>query len=107
MPLLSISITMKKLKLGTQLNISFALVLFVPMIIATVFSIVYFSQKIQEEAITKMKSDLKIADLIYQDSVIEMNTLTSVYAQKKVITVLLGFNIGEKPRPGPKDKDQA
>ena len=87
---------MKRVTLGVQLNIAFAFVLFVPMIIATVFSIGYFSQKIQDDAITKMKSDLKIAELIYQNSVLEMNILAHVYAQKKVITALLGLNVGEK-----------
>ncbi|MDM8523283.1 cache domain-containing protein [Desulfococcaceae bacterium HSG8] len=87
---------MKNLKLGTQLNISFALVLFVPMIIATVFSIGYYSNKIQLEAVNTINSDLKIADIIYQNSVVEMKNLANAYAQKKTVTVLLSLNLGEK-----------
>ncbi len=87
---------MKRLKLGAQLNISFALVLFVPMMIATVFSIVYYSTKIQKEAVNSITSDLKIAQLIYQNAETELNNLANSYSQKKEITVLLGLNLGEK-----------
>lgn len=87
---------MKKLKLGTQLNISFALVLFVPMIIATVFSIWYYSNKIRAEAVNTISSNLKTADIIYQQSVDEMKNIASSYAQKKTVIVLLGLNLGEK-----------
>ncbi len=87
---------MKNLKLGAQLNISFALVLFVPMIIATVFSIVYYSNKIQLEAVNTINSDLKIADIIYRNSVIEMKNLANAYAQKSTVTVLLSLDMGEK-----------
>ncbi|MCP4106662.1 MAG: hypothetical protein GY749_14180 [Desulfobacteraceae bacterium] len=78
---------MKNLKLGAHLNISFALVLFIPMIIATVFSIVYYSNKIQLEAVNTVNSDLKIADIIYQNAVVEMKNLANAYAQKKTVTV--------------------
>ncbi len=87
---------MKKIKLGTQLNISFALVLFVPMIIAAVFSIVYYGQKIEEEAIHTIESDLKIAQLIYTHAVDGMAEMANAYAQKKTLTVLLGLHLGEK-----------
>jgi len=89
-------IPMKNLKLGTQLNISFALVLFVPMIVATLFSIRYYSNKIQEEAVNTISSDLKTADIIYQNSIMDMKHLATAYAQKKVVTVLLSLDLGEK-----------
>ncbi len=84
------------LKLGTQLNISFALVLFVPMIIATVFSIVYYSQKIREEAVNTISSDLKIASIIYENAEADMGNIASAYAQKKIINFLIVYNLGEK-----------
>jgi len=87
---------MQKLKLGAQLNISFGLVLFVPLVIATVFSIVYYSHKIEEGAVNTINSDLKIAELIYQNALAEMKNLADAYAQKKEVTVLLGYNLGEK-----------
>ncbi len=87
---------MKNLKLGTQLNISFTLVLLVPMLVATVFSIVYYSHKIRDEAVNTIGSDLKIADIIYRHAVDSMGNLANAYAQKKTLTVLLGLNLGEK-----------
>lgn len=87
---------MKKFKLGTQLNISFALVLFIPMIIATVFSIGYYSQKIREEAVNTISSDLKSADIIYQNAVTEISSLATTYTHKKIINFLVGYNLGEK-----------
>lgn len=87
---------MKKMKLGAKLNISFAVVLFIPMIIATLFSIVYYSQKIRSEAISKISSDLKIAEMAYQHSTSEIEKIAHSYAQQKTITVLLGLNLGEK-----------
>jgi len=86
----------KKLKLGTQLNISFALVLFIPMIIATVFSIGYYSQKISEEAVNTISSDLKTADIIYQNAITEVNSLANSYTHNKIINFLIGYNLGEK-----------
>jgi class 3 adenylate cyclase/HAMP domain-containing protein len=86
---------MKTFRLGTQLNISFGLVLFVPMIIATVFSIVYYSNKIRKEAVNAIDSDLKIAHLIYRNAEKDMD-IAEVYAQKKEIVVLLGLNLGQK-----------
>ena len=87
---------MKNLKLGTQLNISFTLVLLAPMLVATVFSIVYYSHKIRDEAVNTIGSDLKIADIVYRHAVDGMGDLANAYAQKKTLTVLLGLNLGEK-----------
>ncbi len=87
---------MRNLKLGAQLNISFALVLFVPLIIAAAFSIIYYSNKIREEAINTISSDLKIASIIYQNTVDSMRGYAESYARKSIVTNLLGFDLGEK-----------
>jgi class 3 adenylate cyclase/HAMP domain-containing protein len=84
------------LKLGAQLNISFGLVMFVPMIIATVFSIVYYSNKIEQEAVNKISSDSNMAKLIYQNALLKMETLADAYAQKKTLTGLLRLGLGVK-----------
>lgn len=78
------------------MNISFALVLFVPMVVATVFSIVYYSEKIREEALNTIHSELKIASILYQNAVTEMGNLAVDYAQQKIINFLIGYNLGEK-----------
>ena len=88
------------MKINTQLNISFAVVLFVPMICAAVFSVVYFSQKITEAAVSKIHSDSKAADIIFHDSLTEMKHLATAYAQKKTVIMLINFNLGEKVTAG-------
>lgn len=87
---------MTRLKLGAQLNISFALVLVVPMVIATVFSLVYYSKKIQEQAVSTISSDMRIADLIYRNAETEMTQLAAAYAQQNVLNFLVGMSMGGK-----------
>jgi class 3 adenylate cyclase len=79
---------LNKYRLGTQLNISFALVMLVPMIIATLFSIIYYSNKIEEEAVNKISSDANMAKLIYQHAQSEMESLADSYAKRGEIQVL-------------------
>lgn len=87
---------MKNLKLGTELNISFGLVLFVPMLVAAVFSIVYYSQKIKDEAVNKINTDANMGDIIYRTEIEEVKSLANAYANKKTIVFLLNYRLGEK-----------
>lgn len=87
---------MRKIRLGTQLNISFILVLCVPMIIATVFSIVFFSQKIQEEAINQISSEMNIARIIYRNALNNLKETAVGYSNKNIINFLIGFDFGGK-----------
>lgn len=89
---------MKNLKLGTQLNISFGLVLFIPMIIATAFSILYYSNKIEKEAVSRISSDLKIARIIYTNMENKMKQLAVAYSQRRSIVWLLdpSLQLGRK-----------
>ncbi|MFW6242512.1 MAG: hypothetical protein ACOC98_18170, partial [Thermodesulfobacteriota bacterium] len=88
---------MTRLKLGAQLNISFALVLVVPMVIATIFSLVYYSRKIQEQAVNTITSDMRIATLIYRNAEAEMARLATGYAQRNILRFLQGTGgMGEK-----------
>jgi len=82
---------LNKYRLGTQLNISFAMVMLVPMIIATLFSIIYYSNKIEEEAVNKISSDANMAKLIYQHAQSEMESLADAYAKKSSVKVLTNF----------------
>ncbi|MDM8540851.1 HAMP domain-containing protein, partial [Desulfococcaceae bacterium HSG9] len=83
-----LNIWLNKYRLGTQLNVSFGLVMLAPMIIATLFSIIYYSNKIEEEAVNKISSDANIAKLIYQHAQSEMASLADSYAKKSAIQVL-------------------
>jgi len=87
---------MKSLKLGTQLNIAFFIALFVPMAVATVYSIVYYSQKIEQEALHTVSAGLKAATLIYDNSVSEMQNLARTYAQRKTVVFFFSLSLNEK-----------
>lgn len=87
---------LNKYRLGAQLNISFALVMLVPMIIATLFSIIYYSNKIEEEAVNKISSDANMAKLIYQHAQGEMENLADAYAKRSALRVLTNFILAKK-----------
>lgn len=87
---------MRSLKLGTQLNIAFFIALFVPLTIATVYSIVYYSNKIQQEALQTVSSNLKVAALIYENRLAETENLAKAYAQKKTVVFFFNLLMNEK-----------
>jgi len=58
-----------RIRPGAQLNIAFGAVLFIPVFVTTLFSVTYYSQKIKQEAAAKIASELKIAEMIFQESV--------------------------------------
>ena len=87
---------LNKYRLGTQLNISFALVMLVPMIIATLFSIIYYSNKIEEEAVNKISSDANMAKLIYQHAQGEMGSLADAYSKKSALRVLTNLILAKE-----------
>ncbi|MBF0100694.1 MAG: HAMP domain-containing protein [Desulfobacterales bacterium] len=87
---------MKKLKLSTQLNISFGIVLYIPMVVATIYSIIFFSSKIQAEAVRKVNSDMKTAEFIYQGTLKEMKNILQTFSQKKTLKMLLKLDLGVK-----------
>ncbi|MGK0289137.1 MAG: class 3 adenylate cyclase/HAMP domain-containing protein [bacterium] len=87
---------MKNLKLGTKLNLGFFAALFVPMILATAYSIIYFGNKIQEEALNKVSSDLKIASLIYKTKVSDAENLARSYAKDKSLVALFSLRLNER-----------
>ncbi len=87
---------MKSLKLGTQLHIAFFIALFVPLGIATVYSIVYYSHKIEQEALHTVSADLKVASLIYDNKVAEMQNIVKAYSQKKTVVFFFNLSLNEK-----------
>ncbi|MBF0102385.1 MAG: HAMP domain-containing protein [Desulfobacterales bacterium] len=87
---------MKMFKLSTQLNIAFFIALFIPITLATLFSIVYYNAKIKNEALNKISSELKVASIIYDNAIVEMKNIAKTYSQEKALTALFVFNLGEK-----------
>jgi PAS domain S-box-containing protein len=75
-------IKLKTKKLATQLVLSFFIAMVVPMTIATIFSIVYFSNEIKDHAMQKMRCEGQMATLIYDNSVKDLQQLAKIYARK-------------------------
>ncbi len=86
----------KSFKLGTQLNIAFFVALFVPLALATIYSIVYYSNKIQQEALHTVSANLKVAALIYDNKVAEMEKVAITYAKRKTVVLFFHMFLNEK-----------
>ncbi len=87
---------MNRLKLGTQLNIAFALVLFIPMVLATGFSINYYSHKISRQAIDNIASDARTAEIIMENRQAGMAAVSSGLASQKGLPLLIEYKLGRK-----------
>jgi PAS domain S-box-containing protein len=75
-------IKVKTTKLATQLILSFFIAMVVPMTIATIFSIVYFSNEIRNHAMHKMRCEGQMANLIYDNALKDLQQLSKIYARK-------------------------
>ncbi len=83
-------------RLGAKLNILFLIVLFLPLIVVTVLSIIYFSNKIEEEAVLKMESDMKVASLIYDVQLSEVKNLAKTIGTDRAFAVLFPLKLSKK-----------
>ncbi|MBF0450749.1 MAG: response regulator [Candidatus Magnetomorum sp.] len=86
---------MKTKKLATQLTLSFFVAMVAPMIIATLFSIVYFSNELRNHAMQKMHSEGKMADLMYQNALNDILRLAEIYAKRNDVGLLLSYALGQ------------
>ena len=66
-----------------------------PMIIATLFSIVYFSNEIRNHAIKKMYSEGKMAEVMYRNATDNFQQLADVYAKRNDVGLLLSYALGK------------
>ena len=87
---------MKSVKLGTQLNIAFFIALFIPLTVATLYSIVYYSHKIEREALHTVSANLQVASLIYDNKASEMRNLAKTYARRKTVVFFFTLSLHEK-----------
>ena len=88
-------INVKTKKLATLLTVSFLVTMVAPMIIATLFSIVYFSKELRNHAMQKMYSDGKIAHLLYQNALNDVQQLAETYAKRNDVGLLLSYPLGQ------------
>jgi len=81
-------IKLKTTKLATQLILSFFIAMVVPMTIATIFSIVYFSNEIRNHAMQKMRCEGQMENLIYENALKDLQQLAKIYARKRGTSLL-------------------
>ncbi len=87
---------MKYNKLGFQMNLFFGIFFFVPMTVAAVLAIMYFSDKIYKAEMNKTASDLWVAELLYDYNVKYYGNLARTYASNRLVVMLFGLDLGEK-----------
>jgi PAS domain S-box-containing protein len=82
--------------LKTKLDIAFLLVLILPLTTATLYSVNYFSQKVQEDALARVSSNLDLASLLLSSQALEMRYLAQSYARMTHWGVLLELGLTQK-----------
>lgn len=87
---------MKHLKLKTQLNISFLVLLLIPMVCVAIYAIIFFIEMIRDESLRKMDSDMKVAQIIFENAIDDMKIQASNYARKKTLKLLLHYRMERK-----------
>jgi HAMP domain-containing protein len=78
------------------LNVGFLIACFLPLILATSYAVYYYNGKIHQEAIARINSDLKVAELIYQSELGNLRNLAIYHASVPSLKFLLNsvFTMG-------------
>jgi PAS domain S-box-containing protein len=79
--------------LKTKLNIAFLIVLILPLATATIYSVNYFSQKIERDALARVSSDLELVSMLLSSQALEIRYLAQTYAQSLHWGVLLDLGL--------------
>ncbi|MCP4688656.1 MAG: response regulator, partial [Desulfobacterales bacterium] len=87
---------MADFKIVTRLKLSFVMVLLVPFSLATIYSILYYSDKIKSEALRKISSDLKVAMLIYKNNVKTVEEIARAYTNKESLSMYAHLGLGDR-----------
>jgi len=82
--------------LKSKLLISFFLVTSISIAATTLFSIRYFSEKINAEAIENMRKNIRVAELIYKRTISEVQSFTRDLSNDIVLQRLVKFNFTDK-----------
>lgn len=82
--------------LKRKLFLSFLLVTFVSIFLTIVFAIAYFFDKIRNEALTNMRKNIQVAELIYDSKVQEVENFTLSLSNDKTLQLLVDLDIRNK-----------
>lgn len=86
----------KNLKLKSKLLVSFFIITCISSMATTVFSIFFFSAKIETEAVSNMKKNIQVAELIYQNKINELSSSVNTMAGGAALQLLVSFNLKNK-----------
>jgi class 3 adenylate cyclase/PAS domain-containing protein len=86
----------KNLRLKSKLLVSFFIITGISSIATTVFSIFFFSAKIEMEAVSNMKKNIQVAELIYQNKLNELSSSVNTIAGDAALQLLVSFNLKNK-----------
>ena len=95
---------MKNWSIGKKLNVGLSTALIVPLVTATVVSMIFFGQKIQEQAIESINSDLKLAEIIYLNTLEEYRNTVENFATDRAIAISISLNLSSKLEETIKEK---
>ncbi len=88
----------KRITLRGKLLISFFLVTSISIAATTLFSIRYFSEKINTEAIENMRKNIQVAELIYKRTILEVQNFTRNLSNDSTLQLLVTYNLTNKIR---------
>lgn len=86
----------KRMKLKNKLRFLFLVVALISTLTVTVFSLFYFSGKIESEALGNMRKNRDVAELIYRRKLKDTETFTQLLSSDKTIQVLTNFKLTNK-----------
>ena len=83
----------KDANLSKKLNIALITALLIPLVLSFVYAVVFFGNKIQEEASHKNDSDLSLTHLLYKNKVFEYEQVVANFSNDKALGLLLSLNL--------------
>lgn len=86
----------KNLKLRNKLLLSFFIITCISTAATTLFSILYFSNKIHDEAVENIRKHIRVAELVYQNKLMESRNTAQTMATEGGLQILVGFKIRNK-----------
>ncbi len=79
------------MKISSKINLAFLFILFLPLVGAVSFSLVYYTHKIELEARAKLEANRQTAELIVESRLEEMRTLVLAYASDSALRFLATY----------------
>ncbi len=79
------------MNISSKVNLAFLLILFLPLVGAVSFSLVYYTRKIEQEARAKLEANRQTAELIVECRLEEMRTLALAYASDSALRFLAAY----------------